>query len=67
MLVIESVIADEEADPRARTLDIVMLTVTGGRERTARQIGELFERAGLKPGGVTQTGGSMRIAEAAVV
>ena len=65
VLVIENVIAENRADPRGRTLDIVMLAVTGGRERTARELGVLFERAGLKGRRVLQTGGPLRIVEAA--
>ena len=64
VLVIESVIADEQPDPRARTLDVVMLYVTGGRERTARQFRELFERAGFRYGRVIATAGPLGIVEA---
>ncbi len=65
VLVIENVIAEDRPDPRGRTLDVIMLAVTGGRERTATELGVLFERAGLKAGGVTQTAGPLRIVEAA--
>jgi hypothetical protein len=44
-----------------------MLSVTGGRERTASQLGDLFERAGFRIGTVTETAGPMRIVEAAAV
>jgi len=64
VLVVESVIDEAESDARAQTLDIVMLTVTGGRERTAGQLAVLFERAGLRTGAVIATEGAMRIAEA---
>ncbi len=64
VLVIESVIAEEQADPRAQTLDVLMLYVTGGRERTARQFRELFERTGLRYGDVIETAGPLRIVEA---
>lgn len=56
VLVIENVIAEDRPDPRGRTLDIVMLAVTGRRERTASELGILFERAGR----VAQTAGPMR-------
>jgi hypothetical protein len=65
VLVIENVIAENRPDPRGRTLDVVMLLVTGGRERTATELGVLFERAGLKTGGVVSTAGPLRIVEAA--
>ena len=64
LLVIESVIADERPDPRAHALDIIMLTVTGGRERTASQFRELFERAGFRYGRVIETAGPLGIVEA---
>ncbi len=64
VLLIESVIADEAADPRARTLDVIMLYVTGGRERTASQYRDLFEHAGFQYGDVTRTAGPLRIVEA---
>jgi C-methyltransferase len=64
VLVIESVIAEEQADPRARTLDVIMLYVTGGRERTASDFRKLFERAGFRYGAVIQTAGPLRIVEA---
>jgi len=51
-------------DPRGRTLDVVMLAVTGGRERTASELGVLFERAGLRAGEVVETAGPLRIVEA---
>ena len=64
LLVIESVIADERADPRAQILDVIMLYVTGGRERTASQFRELFERAGFRYDDVIETPGPLRIVEA---
>jgi hypothetical protein len=67
VLVVEDVMPDEQADARSQTLDIVMLSVTGGRERTAGELGELFERAGFRPAGVTETAGAMRIVEGTAV
>ena len=67
VLVIEDVMPDDEADPRSQTLDIVMLAVTGGRERTASQLGELFDRAGFRRAAVTETAGAMRIVEGTAV
>jgi hypothetical protein len=46
-----------------RPLDVIMLSVTGGRERTVSQLGELFDRAGFRLAGVTETAGAMRIVE----
>src|SRR3954451_10267239 len=53
LVVIEGVLGEQESEPRPRTLDLVMLTVTGGRERTAAELSALFEQSGfrLEPGG----------------
>ena len=67
VLVIEDVMPDDQTDPRSQTLDIIMLSVTGGRERTVRQLGELFERGGFDLVGVTETAGAMRIVEGTAV
>lgn len=64
LLVIEGVIPDEEPDQRASTLDIVMLTLTGGRERTASAFGSLFEPASFCLERVIATASPMRIIEA---
>ena len=66
VLVIEGVLPEDRLDPRAQTLDIIMLTVTGGRERTPAGLGALFEQAGWQLGTVTDTAGPMRIVEARV-
>ncbi|MDQ3720749.1 MAG: hypothetical protein M3350_08230 [Actinomycetota bacterium] len=67
VLVIESVLTDERPDPRGQTLDLIMLAVTGGRERTATELNELFDRAGLRDGTVVETAGPLRIVEATTV
>ena len=63
VLIIEDVLPDDQVDPRSQTLDVIMLSVTGGRERTVSQLGELFDRAGFRLAGVTETAGAMRIVE----
>jgi hypothetical protein len=67
VLVVENILREDEPDLRGRTLDVVMLAVTGGRERTPRELGALFERAGFTAGPVVDTAGPMRIAEATAV
>jgi C-methyltransferase len=52
VLVIEDLMPDEQADPRSQTLDVIMLSVTGGRERTVSQLGKLFDDAGFRLAGV---------------
>ena len=64
LLIIEGVIPEERTDPRALTLDIIMLTVTGGRERTAAQFSALLDRAGFHLNRVIDTASPMRIVEA---
>jgi C-methyltransferase len=64
LLIVESVIPEERTDPRALTLDIIMLTVTGGRERTAAQFSALLDRAGFHLNRVIETVSPMRIVEA---
>ena len=66
VLVIENVLTDDTPDPRGQTLDLIMLAVTGGRERTAAELNALFDRAGLRGGAVVETAGPLRIVEAAI-
>lgn len=67
ILIIEGVAPDGPPDPRVQTLDIVMLAVTGGRERSASQFAKLLDSAGLRLSSVVETPGSLRIVEATVV
>lgn len=67
VLIIEGVIAEEQADPRVHTLDVIMLAVTGGRERTASQLRELLGSAGFRVSTIIETSGAMRIVEAIAV
>jgi hypothetical protein len=64
VLVVEDLIPEEQADSGASTLDIIMLTLTGGRERTVDQLSNLFDRAGFDLTGVIDTASSMHIVEA---
>jgi C-methyltransferase len=63
-LIIETIIPEGDIDPTVQTLDIIMLCVTGGRERTAKQLGELLASAGFRLSNVIQTSGALRIVEA---
>ena len=67
VLVIENVLAEDGPDAHGRTLDVLMLAVTGGRERTVAQLNRLFERAGFSDGIVTETASPLRIVEATAV
>lgn len=66
VLVIESTLLDHP-HPHVQTLDVVMLAVTGGRERSAEAIGTLFQKAGFQPTRSIDTAGTVRIVEAVAV
>lgn len=65
VLVVEGLLGGA-TDSRGHVLDIVMLVVTGGRERTPAQLDSLFKRAGFS-GAKTVTAGSLGILEAKAV
>jgi hypothetical protein len=53
VLIVERLIPEDGADPVPTLLsDINMLILTGGKERSNAQYGELLHAAGLKPGTV---------------
>jgi hypothetical protein len=64
VLVIENILADDQPDARGHTLDIIMLAMTGGKERTQSQLAGLFDQAGFHGVTVTPTDGPMSIVEA---
>jgi hypothetical protein len=64
VLIIENILPELSLDARSQALDIIMLAVTGGRERTAEQLGALLDAAGLRLTGVSETAGPLRIAMA---
>jgi SAM-dependent methyltransferase len=55
VLVLESVIPDSDQPHPGKLMDINMLAMTGGRERTEAEFAELFRRAGLKLSRVVHT------------
>lgn len=61
VLVIERVLADGED---AALLDLTMLVLTGGRERSESEYAALFARAGLRLARVLPTAAGLRILEA---
>ncbi|MFD3582548.1 methyltransferase [Streptomyces sp. NPDC058683] len=67
LLVIENVLPDAHPTPAALTMDVIMLALTPGRERTEGELSALFDGAGFRFTGVTETSGTMRIAEAKAV
>ncbi len=63
VLVMESVIDAGEKSVAAKLLDVQMLVMTGGRERTVAEFEQLFAAAGLEVGRVIPTGVDGRIVE----
>jgi SAM-dependent methyltransferase len=64
VLVAETVVPPGNAPDPIKVMDVNMLVVTGGRERTADEFAALFERAGLKARRVVPTGARVSILEA---
>lgn len=64
VLIIENVLDDASPDARGHILDVIMLAVTGGRERTPADLERLLRRAGLATRRVIETDGPLRLVEA---
>ena len=64
VLIIENLLQEATLDPRGQILNVIMLAVTGGRERSPSDLGALLGKAGLQLTQVTDTYGPLRIAEA---
>ncbi|SRR5579885_3348954 len=63
LLVIESVIPPGNEPFHGKFLDLVMLLIPGGRERTGAEYRTLFERAGFELTGIVPTGSEVSIVE----
>lgn len=60
--------ADEDVlDPVVRTLDVIMLAITGGRERTSAEFEHLLTSVGFRATGTLSTPSPLRIVEAVAV
>ncbi len=66
VLVLEAVLPDGPGFHRAKTLDVMMLALTGGRERTLDQNDALLAKAGLTVTQVTPTATAFSVVEATV-
>jgi hypothetical protein len=66
LLVVETLILDEPGPQFGKTLDVIMLAITGGRERTAGEYQTLVENAGFRFAGVHQTRSQHSVVEAVV-
>ena len=64
LIVIEPLLPeDEESAPEAVMMDIAMLVITGGRERTAAEFADLYERAGFRLHRVIPTASPFKLLE----
>jgi hypothetical protein len=64
LIVIEPLLPeDEESAPGAVMMDIAMLVITGGRERTAAEFADLYERAGFRLHRVIPTASPFKLLE----
>ena len=66
LLIVETVVSDAPGPHFGKTLDVVMLAITGGRERTAPEYQALIEAAGFRFSRVIQTRSQHSIIEAVV-
>ena len=64
MLLVEMVVPPPNVPHPAKMLDIVMLTVPGGQERTADEYRELLAKAGLRLTRVLPTASPVSVIEA---
>jgi O-methyltransferase domain len=64
LFVVEMLIERGRHANAARQLDLAMLTLTGGRERTRDQLEDLIRSAGFEPRGARRTASPMRVLEA---
>jgi SAM-dependent methyltransferase len=64
LLIVETLVPDVAGPHFGKTLDIIMLAVTGGRERTHTEHAALLERSGFRLGRVLPTSSEYSIIEA---
>jgi hypothetical protein len=64
VLLVESIVEPRNGSSLAKFMDLAMLVMTGGRERTKREYQALLGRAGLKITNVTSTGTELSLIEA---
>jgi hypothetical protein len=67
LLVLEEILTDRGRDADGHTLDVIMLAVTGGRERTIEELDALFGAAGFSPGRIIDTASRLRIVETTAI
>jgi len=67
VLLVESIVPDDSGPDRSKTLDIVMLTLLGGKQRTQKEYEELLEKSGFAFRREIDTGAGVSILEAEAV
>ncbi len=67
LLLLEAVVPDDNKPHFSKFMDLIMLTMTGGCERTAKQYETLLEKGGFKVTNVIPTNSFMSIVEAVPV
>jgi ubiquinone/menaquinone biosynthesis C-methylase UbiE len=67
LLLIEAVVEEDDAPSMSKVMDLNMLVMTGGKERTAKEYAALFEKTGFRLTNVIPTPSPMQIVEAARV
>ena len=66
LLLVEFVLPDGDTPHFGKVVDMVMLTIPGGEERTASEYGALLAASGLKMTRVVPTASDVSIVEAEV-
>jgi hypothetical protein len=64
LLIVEKVLPEGDEPHLGKMLDLVMLTLTNGRERTAEEYRQLLTSAGMRPQRLLPTGSASSIIEA---
>ena len=67
LLVVEAMVSESPGADFSKVLDVIMLAVTGGRERTASEYKDLLSRAGFKLERIVTTASQYSIIEAVVI
>lgn len=67
LLVVETLVPETPGPHFGKTLDIIMLAITGGRERTAAELGDLLAATGFRLLRAIPTASQYSIVEAVVV
>jgi hypothetical protein len=64
LLLVESVVEEDDSPSTSKVMDLNMLVMTGGKERTAKEYSELFDKTGFKFIAVHPTQSPLQIVEA---